>query len=90
MRLVTLAPEMPGAHAVIQRLVDQRVVVSAGHSMATLEEGRAVRLREANCPFEQLRDAVETTYPRIRVVRMDALLFIHDTTRIARSPPAQL
>lgn len=40
-RLVTLAPEMPGAHAVIQRLVDQRVVVSAGHSMATLEEGRA-------------------------------------------------
>lgn len=37
-RLVTLAPELPGALSVIDQLVLQGVVVSAGHTMATYKE----------------------------------------------------
>ncbi|MBP6016972.1 MAG: N-acetylglucosamine-6-phosphate deacetylase [Candidatus Promineofilum sp.] len=40
-RLVTLAPELPGALDIIAALARQGVVVSAGHSMATLEEAAA-------------------------------------------------
>lgn len=39
--MVTLAPELPGTAAVIQRLVGNGVVVSAGHSTANLAEARA-------------------------------------------------
>jgi N-acetylglucosamine-6-phosphate deacetylase len=39
-RLATLAPELPGALAVVAGLVERGVVVSAGHSMATLEQAR--------------------------------------------------
>lgn len=40
-RLVTLAPELPGALALAQALTEQGVVVSAGHSMATYAEAEA-------------------------------------------------
>lgn len=40
-RLVTLAPELPGALPVIEELSRRGVVVSAGHSMATLAEAQA-------------------------------------------------
>lgn len=40
-RLVTLAPEMNGALEMIETLVGQGVVVSAGHSMATFAEAQA-------------------------------------------------
>lgn len=39
--LATLAPELPCAVEVIAALHDQGVVISAGHSMATLEEAQA-------------------------------------------------
>ena len=38
---MTLAPELPGAGAVIRRLLERGVVVSAGHTNATAEEARA-------------------------------------------------
>jgi N-acetylglucosamine-6-phosphate deacetylase len=36
---MTLAPELPGAEAVVRRLLERGVVVSAGHTNATAEEG---------------------------------------------------
>jgi N-acetylglucosamine-6-phosphate deacetylase len=40
-RMVTLAPELPGALAVVEALVGNGVVVSAGHSAATWDQARA-------------------------------------------------
>lgn len=40
-RLVTLAPELPGALPVIAELSGRGVVVSAGHSLATFEQAQA-------------------------------------------------
>jgi N-acetylglucosamine-6-phosphate deacetylase len=39
-RLVTLAPELPGALELIEQLVAQDVIVSAGHSLADIETGQ--------------------------------------------------
>eukprot|EP00505_MAST-04D_sp_SCG-Rhode-Island_P006973 Stramenopile-MAST_4_protein_6973 len=38
-RLITLAPELPGALAAIEGLTAAGVMVSIGHSRATIEEG---------------------------------------------------
>ena len=39
--MVTMAPELPGSQAVVETLVGSGVVVSAGHTAATLEEAAA-------------------------------------------------
>ena len=39
-KLVTLAPELPGAKHIIKRLSETKIVVSMGHSNATLVEGQ--------------------------------------------------
>ena len=41
MRLITLAPELPGGIDAIRRLTARAVVVSIGHTNATLEEADA-------------------------------------------------
>ncbi len=47
-RLITLAPEMPGAEAVIRLAVQKGVTVSMGHTMATYPEAKtAIRLGAA-------------------------------------------
>lgn len=40
-RLVTLAPEMSGANALIEELASRGLIVSAGHSLASYEEAMA-------------------------------------------------
>ncbi len=62
LKVVTVAPEMPGAEAVIKTFVEEGVIVSLGHSLATSEEAaRAVdwgarlvtHLGNAMAPFHQ-------------------------------------
>jgi N-acetylglucosamine-6-phosphate deacetylase len=40
LRLITIAPELPGASAMIRRLVDAGVTVSMGHTDATYEQAK--------------------------------------------------
>jgi N-acetylglucosamine-6-phosphate deacetylase len=46
-RLLTLAPELPGANALIDLCLAERIVVSCGHSDATAEEAAAAFARGA-------------------------------------------
>jgi len=58
LRIVTLAPELPGAHALIQRLDAAGVTVSIGHTDCTYEQARAaipLGLRHATHCFNAMR-----------------------------------
>jgi N-acetylglucosamine-6-phosphate deacetylase len=48
-KLVTLAPELPGAPDAARRLAGQGVIVSAGHSEATFEEANAAFAAGVTC-----------------------------------------
>ncbi|MCY0880468.1 MAG: N-acetylglucosamine-6-phosphate deacetylase, partial [Firmicutes bacterium] len=41
LKMMTIAPELPGAHAVVEWMAAHQVIASAGHSAATVEQGRA-------------------------------------------------
>jgi N-acetylglucosamine-6-phosphate deacetylase len=47
--MVTLAPELPGADALIAELTGRGVIVSLGHSAATAEEAAEAVVRGARC-----------------------------------------
>lgn len=58
LRLITLAPELPGAHAMIRRLVEAGVTVSIGHTDATYEqatEAIALGITHATHCFNAMR-----------------------------------
>lgn len=58
LRIVTVAPELPGAHALIQRLDAAGVTVSIGHTDCTYEQARAaipLGLRHATHCFNAMR-----------------------------------
>lgn len=38
--MVTMSPELPGAHPIASKLQDRGIVISAGHSMATFDEAQ--------------------------------------------------
>src|SRR6266702_2256759 len=55
LRLLTLAPELPGASAMIRRLVHAGVTVSMGHTNATYEQSlEAIKLGVTHC-FNAMR-----------------------------------
>jgi N-acetylglucosamine-6-phosphate deacetylase len=58
LRLITIAPELPGAHAMIRRMVEAGVTVSIGHTDATYEqaeEGIALGATHATHCFNAMR-----------------------------------
>src|SRR5262245_49585444 len=54
-RLVTLAPELPGGHELARALDSRRVVVSLGHSDASPEQAAAVPARMVTHLFNAMR-----------------------------------
>ena len=63
LRVMTIAPELPGALALIERLSALGIVASLGHSASTLDEARAGlrRGRPVDDPPVQRDDAASTT-----------------------------
>lgn len=64
LRLLTLAPELPGAHDLIQRLVEAGVTVSIGHTDATYEqaeEALALGITHATHCFNAMRPLLHRT-----------------------------
>jgi N-acetylglucosamine-6-phosphate deacetylase len=61
--VVTLAPELPGALAVIRALVERGVVVSVGHTEASADEVAAALDAGARC-FTHLGNAMPPVSPR--------------------------
>lgn len=58
LRVITLAPEVPGANALIRELSDRGVIVSLGHSDGTFEEAadaRAAGARHVTHTFNAMR-----------------------------------
>lgn len=58
LRLITIAPELPGAHAMIRRMIEAGVTVSIGHTDATYEQAEeaiALGITHATHCFNAMR-----------------------------------
>jgi N-acetylglucosamine-6-phosphate deacetylase len=88
-RMVTLAPELPGALDVVRVLVDHGIVVSAGHSAATFDEAvagfdagirAATHLFNAMAPLDHREPGIvgaALTDPRVTIGLIPDGLHVH-------------
>src|SRR5947208_2144895 len=86
-RLMTLAPELPGADALIDRLLERGVTVSLGHSDATAAQAQAAFDRGARSVthlFNAMRPLLHRDLGRIDVGLPADVVVLNDRIEIER------